>query len=237
MVTLIFGLTRYYSTSYDDNQYVQSIRPNEIKTSADGGSYGHNDNGNQSRYLIFFVSLYAILLIISAFISKPDSDLFLNWSNIGIIGVIQLGAAIMLSFFLPGYAMVLIIAKRDKINPIARVLFAYLISMLISGIIGYILGPILDIPISESKDLLIGIYLVILVAFIICYPIYKINLRPHPENGYHISRRFVSYLNTKLWAFVKTKNSELLIFGSLFMLLIVSTYYLFGDMERFMSSK
>jgi hypothetical protein len=228
MVTLIFGLTRYYSTSYDDNQYVQSIRPNEIKTSADGGSYGDNDNGNQSQYLIFFVSLYAILLIISAFISKPDSDLFLNWSDIGIIGVIQLGAAIMLSFFLPGYAMVLIIAKRYKINPIARVLFAYLISMLISGIIGYILGLILDIPISESKDLLIGIYLVILVAFIICYPIYRINLRPHPENGYHISRRFVSYLNTKLWAFVKTKNSELLIFGSLFMLLLVYTYYLFG---------
>ena len=134
----------------------------------------------------------------------------------------------MLSFFMPGYAVVLIITKTCKINPIARVLFAYLISMLISGAIGYALALYLDYPISESKYLVIGIYLAILVTFIICYPIYRINLKLHSENGYHISRRFVSYLNTKLWASVKSKNSELLIFGSLLMLLIVSTYYLFG---------
>ena len=228
MATLIFGLMRYYSTSYNDKQYIQSIRPSEIKTSDDGGSYHDNDNGIQSGYLIFFVALYGIVLIISTFISKPDSGLFLHWSDIGIIDVIQLGAAIMLSFFLPGYAVALIISKKYKINPILKVLLAYLISMLISGSIGYILALYFDIAISESKDLLIGIYLVILVAFIICYPIYKINFKLQPKNGYHTSRRFVLYLNTKLWAFTKTKDSELLIFGSLFVLLLVYTYYLFG---------
>ena len=53
-------------------------------------------------------------------------------------------------------------------------------------------------------------------------------MKVHSENGYHISHRFVPYLDTKLWASVKSKNSELLIFGSLLMILIVSTYYLFG---------
>ena len=228
MSILVFGLTRYYSTSYDLNLDAQYTRPNKVEASEGGQSYTNTDKGNQSQHLIIFVALYSILLLTSTFISKPDSEIFLNWSNIDAIAVIQLGAAIMLSFFMPGYAVVLIITKTRRINPIARVLFAYLISMLISGAIGYALALYLDYPISESKYLVIGIYLAILVTFIICYPIYRINLKLHSENGYHISRRFVSYLNTKLWASVKSKNSELLIFGSLLMLLIVSTYYLFG---------
>jgi hypothetical protein len=228
MSILIFGLTRYYSTSYDLNHHIQYTRPNEIGTSEDGQSYSDSDKENQPQYLIIFVALYSILLVTSTFISKPDSEMFLSWSNIDAIGVIQLGAAIMLTFFMPGYAVVLIIAKTCKISPIARVLFAYLISMLISGTVGYILALILDIPISESKDLLIGIYLAVLVVFIICYPIYRINLKLHSENGYHKLRRFMSYLKAKYWGYVKSKNSELLIFGSLFMILIVATYYLFG---------
>jgi hypothetical protein len=228
MSSLVFGLTRYYSTSCNLNLDAQYTRPNKVDTSEDGQSYSDSDKGSQSQHLIIFVALYSILLVTSTFISKPNSEIFLGWSNIDAIAVIQLGAAIMLSFFMPGYAIVLIITKTCKINPIARVLFAYLISMLISGAIGYALALYLDYPIFQSKHLVIGIYLAVLIAFIICHPIYRINLKLDSQDGYRISRRFVSYLNTKLWASIKSKNSELLIFGSLLMLLIVSSYFLFG---------
>ena len=85
------------------------------------------------------------------FISKSDSEIFLSWSNIDAIAIIQLGAAIMICFFMPGYAVVLIITKTCKINPIARVLFAYLISMLISGAIGYALVYIWTIPYLKAS--------------------------------------------------------------------------------------
>ena len=62
MSILVFGLTRYYSTSYDLNLDAQYTRPNKVETSEDGQSYSDSDKGNQSQHLIIFVALYSILL-------------------------------------------------------------------------------------------------------------------------------------------------------------------------------
>lgn len=224
MSTLIFGLTRYYLTSYDgDNHSVKPTRPNEIDDSECSKTHYDRNKKSQSS-IIIFAGIYVTLLAICTFISKPDSHIFVNWSNIEATGIIQLGAAIMLCFFMPGYAVLLIMNKRYKINPLLTVLLAYLISMLITGIIEYISASSFDTSLFESKNLLIGTYVVILVVFIINYPIHKIN----SQNGYHILDRFLSYVNTKLWISAKSRISELLVFGSLFMLLIVYSYYIFG---------
>src|SRR5438093_3864834 len=130
--TLIFGLTRYYRAPYSDKHDTKSIAPNSTLS-----SYDDSDGVNDPQPVTIFVILYGIILAISTFISKPESNIFISWSQIGASGIIQLAAAILLSFFIPGYALVLILAKKCKINPILKVLLAFLISMLISGAIGY----------------------------------------------------------------------------------------------------
>jgi hypothetical protein len=225
---LIFGLTRYYSTSSDERQYTQPVSPNAIGVAESQDAYNDRDKDNEYRFGIIFVGIYLLLLAICTFISNTDSHIFVSWSELNATGITQLGAAILLSFFMPGYAVVLIIAKRCKINPILKVLLAYLISILISGLIGYILALYLDIAISESKYLIIGTNLVILIAYLFSFSINRIKIKFNSQNVYHVLNFFVSFLKTKLVVFVKSKSSELLVFGSLFLLLVVSTYYLFG---------
>jgi hypothetical protein len=172
---LIFGLTRYYSALYSDIHDTKS-RPKLI-SSEQTETYRDDDRVNDPRLVTFFVILYGVLLAISTFGSNQESNIFMRWSQIGASGIIQLAAAISLSFFIPGFALVLVFAKKCKINAILKVLLAFLISMLISGTIGYTLALYLDYPVSESKYLVIGIYLAILVALVIFYTINRRNLK------------------------------------------------------------
>jgi len=224
---LIFGLTRYYSASYTDKEDTKSRLPKLI-SSEQGETYRDDDRVNDPRLVTFFVILYGVLLAISTFSSNLESTIFMSWSQIGASGIIQLAAAILLSFFIPGYALVLILAKKCKINAILKVLLAFLFSMLISGTIGYTLALYLDYPVSESKYLVIGIYLAILVALVIFYRINRRNLKFKSNNGYSVLSHFILYLNTEIFVWLKSRSSELIVFGSLLMLLIVSTNYLFG---------
>ena len=127
MYTLIFGLTRYYSTSYSDRQHTESIVPNSTLPSEDGRPNRDRDSINDPQPVIIFVILYGILLAISTFSSKPESNIFISWSEIAASGIIQLAAAILLSFFIPGYAIVLLLARKCRINAILKVLLAFLI--------------------------------------------------------------------------------------------------------------
>ena len=229
MAVLIFGLTRYYSIPTEENPpLTQMAKPKAIDGSSNVKSIEDNDNNSHYPFIILFVGLYVILLVICALTSKPSLHIFISWSQIEPIGIIQLGAAIMLSFFIPGYAITHIIIKGCKINPILKILLAYLFSMIITGGIGYVLTLILDIPASDSKHLVLSVHLTVLVIFIISYYVNRVTVKNTQQNSYQISYRFVSYLNNRLWMSVKSNSSQLVVFGSLFMLLIVSTYYLFG---------
>ena len=133
----------------------------------------------------------------------------------------------MLSFFMPGYALMLIITKNENINPVAKILFAYLVSILISGMMGHVFALYLDIPISESKDLLVTIHLAILIHFHCLLSKVRFDWN-HTQKDYRTLSKIVSYITSKVIFFVRFKISEILIFGSLFTLLVISTYYLFG---------
>src|SRR5207342_2279739 len=114
-----------------------------------------------------FVIIFTILILICIFTPKQNFHIFVNWSEIGILGMAQLSAAIMLCFFVPGYGIVLIITKKYKMNSILAVLLTYLFSMLITGLTAYIAAIFFDSVISASKDLFISVYVCILVTFLI----------------------------------------------------------------------
>ena len=119
---------------------------------------------------IIFVFLFMTCIVICSVFSKPDLEhIYTDWYNVGIIGLITLGAGIILSFFLPGYAVLLILTKGYRVNPVLKVLVAYLFSMLITGLTIYLSEIFFDNDISGNKTLLIGVYVVILGLFVIAY--------------------------------------------------------------------
>ena len=98
--------------------------------------------------------------------------------------------------------------------------------MLITGLIIYLSEIFIDNDISGNKTLLIGVNVIILGLFVIVYR-NKITVVTNLDR-HRISYQIVSNLYIKLLKILKTNQSEFLVFGSLFALLIVSTNYLYG---------
>jgi hypothetical protein len=224
---LTFGLTKYYSTLYVDTDRTQR---GNLTLRGDREDYiqdRDHEKENGSLSTILFVTIFGIMIVISSFSLKQDFHIFTNWNDISVFGTVQLATAIMLCFFIPGYGIVLIITKKYKLNPVLAVLLAYLLSILITGLTAYISALSFDIPISETKYLLLEVYLIILVSFVIFNLRHRIKSRFDLQNQYHINH-FVSNMLNRLQEFIRIRASELLVFGSLFMLIIVSTYLLYG---------
>jgi hypothetical protein len=227
---LIFGLTKYYSTSYLDINKTRADNPTLRDDRHDDIHVRDYEIENGSLSTILFVIIFVIMIVISSFSFIQDFHIFTNWEAIGAIGIVQLGAAIMLCFFIPGYGIVLILTKKYKIDPILMVLLAYLLSMLITGLTAYISALYFDSSISESKYLFIAVYLSILVSFLICYPAYRTSFPVNLLSKCNFYYLFMSNLISTFCKYLKTRTSELLVFGSLFSLLIISTYLLYGGL-------
>jgi hypothetical protein len=228
MSMLIFGLTKFYSTSYIDTNGTQDR--NSIFRDNHQNDMHARDHKKENGLLstVIFVTIFTIAIVISAFSYKQEFHIFVNWNDIGGIGIIQLVSAIMLCFFIPGYGIVRIITKKYEMNPILTVLLAYLLSVLITGLTAYISALTFDNAISESKNLFIGVYLIILIVFLISYPKYRISPQISLQFESYFYYHFVLLIITKFFKYLKTRASELLVFGSLLMLLIIYMYYLYG---------
>jgi hypothetical protein len=229
MSTLIFGITNYYylSSHVDTNRpkVVYSVQINSQQNDIYSREHEKED-GNSAR--ILFVTIFVIVILISSFTFNQNFHIFIDWNEINGIQLIQLGAAIMLCFFIPGYAFVLILTKKYYINPILAVLLAYLFSILITGLIAYISALSFDIGISQSKNLFIVVYLIILALYLISISRDKFYsgislLKKYPFHFIFISNRVI-----KFWNYLRLYASEILVFGSLLMLVIISTYLLYG---------
>ncbi len=232
MSLVSFGLTRYYTISYKDNVFASTADEIYDSRKSSINSILNRDQNNIERQLsnIIFVFLYLIFILICTFISKPNLDIiYTSWNFISISDIIVLGTGILLSFFVPGYALVLILTKKQRINPVLRVLLAYLSSMLITGLTVYISAIYIHPDTSENKILLISIYLVILAVFVARYRIYKNIFSGDTYNFNNLDG--LSYLAKKgnnVWKILNVHLSELLVFGGLFGLLIIYTYYVYG---------
>jgi len=225
MSILIFGLIEYYSRPQIDPYYTEDRR-SSLRNSEQNhvGRTMQIENGSLS--IVTFVILFAIILAIPAFTNNEVTDIYIHWNGIGVSDIINLAAAIMLCFFIPGYALVLIIAKKYTINPILAVLLAYLLSILITGLTAYILALSFDSAISESKQVFLAVYLLILIIF----GYYRRDRIIHPlrKIKYHISYDIASSITYNFSSYLKSRGSQFLVFGSLVMLLIVATYSIYG---------
>lgn len=228
MAALTFGLTNYYR-----NVHIVANQEHEKKSSLkddfqNDTHIGYPNKVNRALPIIIFVTSFAILIFISSLHYEQEFHIFTDWKDISIFGIVQLSAAILLCFFIPGYSIVLMITKRYRMNRILSVLLGYLLSMLITGLTAYILSLPFDKPISESKSLFIAVYIIIFMGFLIYYFLYmrKYSLNLGGEIGIHY------YFNVTMlknyYKNLKMRSSELLVIGSLLGLVIIYTYYLYG---------
>src|SRR3989454_4264405 len=147
---LIFGLTKYY---YDVEGKNDSIFDGKEK-------YKKSSVGK-----IVFVVVYLICLIFS-FASGPSNNIFTPWELLTASQITKLVAAIVLSTFLPGYAILSVIGLKHELKQLPKFLVAYIISVFITGFTGYCLAAI-GFAISNSLMIFNGIYVTILVLFLL----------------------------------------------------------------------
>jgi len=221
---IVFGLIRYYDpflTHRNEIQHEKSTIENNHQDELQTGLKIKNWQPSS----VLFVTIFATLLIISSITYEQKFHVFRNWNEIGVWGIIQLASAIMLCFFIPGYAFVDILSKKYIINRILAILLSYFLSILITALTAYILSLVFDNALSESKHLFIALYAAIL-AFYLFYCLRGRILKPirlqtiNPFSYHFLSSTIIQY--------VETRSSELLVFGSLFMLIIISTYGVYG---------
>ena len=220
---LVFGLTKYYAADKANNRTSSvkdagtsaDYDEDDDDTNENRSDYNrHNSNDNNKsshihrpRTNILFIIGYTVALIIivigsfSSTIFRPSLGqiealkLFIPWQQqfSSIDAIVKLGAAIALSFFLPGYALVSSVILRDKkrieqedvegsrvlkdiekvkslpsrptpspsssiptrsrSNSLLKVLLGYILSVLITGLAGYIIASF-GIPVSGINIIL-----------------------------------------------------------------------------------
>ena len=225
--TLVFGLTRYYSTSYTDNSdTLDVVSTLEFNQNISHSVFYEKDNRIQST--VVFVTIFVLLIIISSFSHEQDFQVFTNWKDISVWNIIQLGAAIALCFFIPGFAIVLILTKKYKVNRLLSYLLGYLFSILITGLTAYLSALIFDISTSDSKGLIISVYVSIIVMFLVFYPEYRTNHSIDLRTKNHFYYHFIVNIIKRSYSYFNKRVNECIVFGSLFCLIIILTYYLFG---------
>ena len=143
---LIFGLTRYYSLLPVDTTNSQSEFPSSRNNKIDPIDIRNHEQETLGLSGILFAIIFVILIIVCSLHYKQDFHIFTSWNEINATGIIQLGAAIMLSFFVPGYALVRILTKKYSVSPILSILLGYILSILITGLTAYISAQFLTAP-------------------------------------------------------------------------------------------
>jgi len=223
---LVYALTYYYNTTLlEDNKIIHSRSLPNVNNLNEITENNKIESSKSSN--LIFVTIFASSIIVCSLNYSHDFHIFTNWNEINSTGLIQLGAAIMLCFFVPGYAIVQILTRKHTIKPILSILLGYLFSILIAALTAYISALVFGSAISHSSRLFIAIYVGILALYLVflsgsndpsrIIQEIKRDLRFHRYNG-------VFNLPKSL----RSKASELTVFGSLFMLIVVSTYLLYG---------
>ena len=223
---LIFGLTKYYN-----NLKIYSDKSTDLDSFSDLNSRNNVNGTNESHYtkkksespVIIFITIYVALLLISSLTHEQTFHIFVKWNEISVVEFAQLGSAIMLCFFVPGYAIILSFSQKYKISPVLATLSAYILSILITGLTSYISALSFDRGVSESKYIFIAVYTSVLGIFLISYRLKNGSLPIIRTNNYLKKSIVIEY-----WNYVVKMKYKLTVFGSLFMIIIVSTYLLYG---------
>jgi hypothetical protein len=226
MAFLSFGLTRYYYIQYNIKSGSQSDT-NDLEGSSGNSSVENEENIQGRTSKIIFVIVYLTLLVVSVFSIPRLDSVYTSWRLLDITNIIELAAGIMLCFLMPGFALISLVIKNFRMKPLLKILLGYLCSMLITALTVYFLSIYFGSNIYQIKFLLISVYSAILVAYVIYYRIYRI-IFSTDSNIRRLFHQCVAYIGNTFQTILRTNLSELVVFTSLFALLIISTYYLYG---------
>lgn len=218
---IVFGLIWYYSSNRSYGNEKGKTIPKEEINHIDISTRNNIENWLQSLLLFF---IFSVLLIIASFSYDQKQQVFTNWNEIGIWPIIQLTAAIMLCFFIPGYALIHILSKKFAINQILSVLLSYLLSILITGIAGYVSALGLDSSLAEDRHIFIAVYLAVL-AFYLVYQLWGTKVTLNLQIRSYFDNLFSP---RTIFKYLELRGPELLVFGGLLGLVIISTYVLYG---------
>jgi hypothetical protein len=216
MSILIFGLTIYYLKA---NQRSENIEKQSLQKKEE--AYWHSSRIPFSN--ISFVCLY-IILIIFAFLSQENQQIFIPWDQITGDQTIRLISAILISLFAPGYAIINILDRKHKLRILPKLLIVYILSVLVTGLIGYITG-FSGLTVSNIQILIVSVHVLILSLFVLAKVLDKEMIRKvttvFSNNAFNAKdiRREIDNDN----------KYKILVFASLFALVLVSTYYIYGD--------
>src|SRR5919107_488704 len=255
---LIFGLSRYYailgnnngnngrkaeitSTGVTDSNLAETkfIQNQQQRIHQKEGSKINDKSKNNDAFsalsnLLLVVGYAASLLIVTAYFfifSSLNNEIFVPWEQFTVVQIIELGAAIALSFFLPGYALVSTLYREsdNHIRPLQRILLAYLLSSLITGLIGYVVVS-LGFGLEDTVELFIVVYLTILIVLffrlsLIYHSRYELKF---PFANLSFKTHTFAPVTDRVRIFLKTKSAEFVVFASLFALIVLSTYSLYS---------
>lgn len=165
----------------------------------------------------FFTIIYILSLVICTSSTHESSALFIPWEEFNAIDVTNVAAAISLSFFMPGYALIAVVDKKNQLQLLPKFLVAFLFSMLITGLTPYILGSA-GFASTHIKGSLISIEGLILIFFVFE------NLRFSITGSKLIRSEFIG----KFCMSVKNRLSEIVTFSGFLALVFLFTYYLYN---------
>ena len=243
---MVFGLIRYYYEDYNDSRkkrftttYLSDNNHNKSPTkvlvsdqlqgtvSGKGKELPFQNTNNNNVSNIVFVGIYIVLLAIvgvSNASNNPNVELFIPWEQLlaAVNKIIQLGAAIALSFFVPGYALVTMLNRSHVLKGVSRILLAYLFSMLITGLIEYVVSSTVEFAAADISKIIIIVYAVILVLFFVKQKVKILHI------DFVYVRSFFSDSKNKVLIFfrISTNSSQFVVFACLFALVLLYTYYL-----------
>src|ERR1051325_6755758 len=135
----IFGITMYYAKYSKNEQSPVIHRESVLKNSA-----------LSSEFL--FVGLY-IFIIVFAFLSNQNPQIYVRWEQVSALDIIRLVAAIAICGFAPGYALIASIDRKNELSPLAKFLIAYLLSILVTGFVGYTSAS-LGFPVAKISTII-----------------------------------------------------------------------------------
>lgn len=228
---LLLGISSYLLLGRDEGRRKQNdfkhVRNNGDPDASADSTYHteeYRDKKNTASNLIF-ISVYVISIIIVG-TSKPLGDsgeLFIAWNQLITTPtqLIHMAGAFLLTFFLPGYALVYILVKGNPLGYMPKILLSFLFSILIVAFSVYAVAVIIGAPMEYVIPIIISVDISILVVYIIYHKTKK-------TLSFNMDAiRSLSKLGPKFQKTITTENISLfVIFASIFSLVIFYTSYL-----------
>ena len=239
---LTYGLVRYYCspstaikirkvrTFFRITDYLdRELRELEDDAELDCVSKVEKSNIIPVVLMYFFVLLYVCSLVIVAIAPHTQELLIIPWHQVSPLQVLQFAAALMVTTFAPGYVVISLLTP--KMQAAGKFVLSVTTSIFITGLVTYI-GVSIGLDFSTVTNQLILIYFLFWVVSAVRY--LKMTSKELKSDlkycGFLIpfSWLILRGLYNKWMTVIKQKSSEIIVFASLFGLIVISTYYLYG---------